>query len=70
MTGESANDQKRLLATANTEGTGGDKWASSDDVPERTAYRWALVAGRADRPQGAFRHRPPRGSTEHRANPD
>ena len=41
MTGESANSQKMLLAVAIAEGTAVAKWASSNDVPERTAYRWA-----------------------------
>jgi hypothetical protein len=41
MTGESANSQKMLLATAIAEGTGVEKWASSNEVSERTAYRWA-----------------------------
>jgi hypothetical protein len=37
MTGESANSQKVLLAA----GTAVAKWASSNEVPERTAFRWA-----------------------------
>jgi hypothetical protein len=41
MTGESANSQKMLLATAIAEGTAVAKWASSNEVSERTAYRWA-----------------------------
>ena len=41
MTGESANSQKMLLAAAIAEGTPVAKWASSNEVPERTAYRWA-----------------------------
>ena len=41
MTGESANSQKMLLAAAIAEGTAVAKWASSNEVPERTAYRWA-----------------------------
>jgi L-amino acid N-acyltransferase YncA len=41
MTGESANSQKMLLAVALAEGTSVAKWASSNEVPERTAYRWA-----------------------------
>jgi hypothetical protein len=41
MTGESANSQKKLLAAAIAEGTAVGKWASSNEVPERTAYRWA-----------------------------
>ena len=34
MTGESANSQKMLLATAVAEGTAVAKWASSNEVPE------------------------------------
>ena len=41
MTAESANSQKMLLAAAIAEGTPIAKWASSNEVPERTAYRWA-----------------------------
>jgi hypothetical protein len=41
MTGESANSQKMLLAAAVAEGTAVAKWASNNEVPERTAYRWA-----------------------------
>ena len=41
MTGESANSQKMLLAAAIAEGTAVAKWASSNEVPERTAFRWA-----------------------------
>jgi len=41
MTGESANSQKMLLASAIAEGKAVAKWASSNEVPERTAYRWA-----------------------------
>jgi hypothetical protein len=41
MTGESISSQKMLLAAAIAEGTAVAKWASSNDVPERTAYRWA-----------------------------
>ena len=41
MTGESANSQKMLLAAALAGGTSVAKWASSNEVPERTAYRWA-----------------------------
>ena len=41
MTGESANSQKMLLAAAIAEGTAVAKGASSNEVPERTAYRWA-----------------------------
>ena len=41
MTGESANSQKMLLAVAIAEGMAIAKWASSNEVPERTAYRWA-----------------------------
>jgi hypothetical protein len=41
MTGESVNSQKMLLAAAIAEGTAVTKWASSNEVPERTAYRWA-----------------------------
>jgi hypothetical protein len=41
MTGESANSQKMLLAAAIAEGTAVAKCASSNEVPERTAYRWA-----------------------------
>jgi hypothetical protein len=40
MIGESANSQKMLLASAIAEGTAVAKWASSNEVPERTAYRW------------------------------
>ena len=35
MTGESANSQKMLLATAIAEGTAVAKWALSNEVPER-----------------------------------
>jgi hypothetical protein len=41
MTGESTNSQKLMLAAAIAEGTAIAKWAASDRVPERTAYRWA-----------------------------
>ena len=41
MTGESANSQKMLLAAAIAEGISVGKWALSNNVPERTAYRWA-----------------------------
>jgi hypothetical protein len=41
MTGESTNSQKMLLAVAIAEGTPVEKWASTNSVPERTAYRWA-----------------------------
>ncbi len=41
MTGESTNSQKMLLAVAVAEGTAIAKWAASNEVPERTAYRWA-----------------------------
>ena len=41
MTGESATSQKMLLAAAIAEGTAVVKWASSNEVSERTAYRWA-----------------------------
>jgi len=41
MTGESTNSQKMLLAAAIAEGTAVEKWASSNGVPERTAYHWA-----------------------------
>jgi len=41
MTGESTNSQKMLLAVAIAEGTAVEKWASSNEVPERTAYHWA-----------------------------
>jgi hypothetical protein len=41
MTGESTNSQKMLLAVAIAEGTSIATWASSNGVPERTAYRWA-----------------------------
>jgi hypothetical protein len=44
MTGESANCQKMLLAAAVAEGTAVAKWASINEVPERTAYRWAAEA--------------------------
>jgi hypothetical protein len=40
MTGASANSLKMLLAAAIAEGSAVDKWASSNGVPERTAYRW------------------------------
>ena len=43
MTGESANSQKMLLAVAIAEGTSVATWASSNGVPERTAYRWAAA---------------------------
>ena len=45
MTGESANSQKMLLAAAIAEGTAVAKWASSNEVPERTAYYWAEEPG-------------------------
>ena len=41
MTGESTNSQKMLLAVAIAEGTSVATWASTNGVPERTAYRWA-----------------------------
>jgi hypothetical protein len=41
MTGESTNSQKMLLAAAIAEGMSVAKWASSNEVSERTAYRWA-----------------------------
>jgi len=41
MTGESTNSQKMLLAVAIAEGTPVEKWASTNGVPERTAYHWA-----------------------------
>jgi hypothetical protein len=41
MIGESANSQKVLLAAAVAEGTAVAKWAATNEVPERTAYRWA-----------------------------
>ena len=41
MTGESTNSQKMLLAVAIAEGTSVATWASSNGVPDRTAYRWA-----------------------------
>jgi hypothetical protein len=41
MAGESTNSQKMLLATATAEGAAVEKCASSNEVPERTAYRWA-----------------------------
>jgi hypothetical protein len=41
MTGESAISQKMPLAAAIAEGTAVAKWASTNEVPERTAYRWA-----------------------------
>jgi hypothetical protein len=43
MIGESANSQKMLLAAAIAEGTAVAKWASSNEVPERTAHRWAAA---------------------------
>ena len=45
MIGESANSQKMLLAAAIAEGTAVAKWASSNEVPERTAYYWAEEPG-------------------------
>jgi hypothetical protein len=45
MTGESANSQKMLLAAAIADGTSVAKWASSNEVPERTAYRWTGEPG-------------------------
>ena len=45
MSGESANSQKTLLAAAIAEGTAVAKWASSNVVPERTAYYWAEEPG-------------------------
>jgi hypothetical protein len=45
MTGESANSQKMLLAVAIAECTAVTKWASSNEVPEQTAYRWAAEPG-------------------------
>ena len=41
MTGESVNSQKLLLAAGIAEGMPIAKWASSNGVPERTAYYWA-----------------------------
>ena len=41
MTGESATSQIMLLAASIADGTAVAKWASSNDVPERTVYRWA-----------------------------
>ncbi len=41
MIGESTNSQKLLLAAAVAEGTPVAEWASSNGVPERTAYYWA-----------------------------
>jgi len=41
MTAESTNSQKMLLAVAIAEGTAVEKWASTNGVPERTAYHWA-----------------------------
>jgi hypothetical protein len=41
MTGELAPSQKMLLAAAIAEGTAVANWASSNEVPERTAYRRA-----------------------------
>ncbi len=41
MTGDSTNSQKMLLAVSIAEGTPVEKWASTNDVPERTAYHWA-----------------------------
>ena len=41
MTGESATSQIMLLAASIAESTAVAKWASSNDVPERTVYRWA-----------------------------
>jgi hypothetical protein len=45
VSGESANTQKMLLAAAIAEGTAVAKWASSNVVPERTAYYWAEEPG-------------------------
>jgi hypothetical protein len=39
MTGESANSQKKLLAAAIAKRTSVAKWATTNEVPERTAYR-------------------------------
>ena len=41
MTGESANSQKMLLAAAIADGLAIATWSSTNEVPERTAYRWA-----------------------------
>jgi hypothetical protein len=43
MIGESTNSQKLLLAVAIAEGVSVGKWASSNEVPERTAYHWAAL---------------------------
>ena len=41
MAGESTNSHKTLLAAAIAAGASIEKWAASNAVPERTAYRWA-----------------------------
>jgi hypothetical protein len=41
MTSESANSQKLNLAFAVAEGKSVAEWAHRNEVPERTAYRWA-----------------------------
>ena len=41
MTGESTNSQKMLFAVAIAEGTSVATRASTNGVPERTAYLWA-----------------------------
>jgi hypothetical protein len=41
MTGESRKDSKIQLAFAIAKGTSMATWASNNEVPERTAFRWA-----------------------------
>jgi hypothetical protein len=41
MTGESTESQKMMLATAVADGAAVENWKSRNEVPERTAYRWA-----------------------------
>jgi hypothetical protein len=41
MTGESTESQKISLAAAIAQGRTTRDWAERNDVPERTAYRWA-----------------------------
>jgi hypothetical protein len=45
MTGESANSQKMLLATAIAEGKAIQEWATQNGVPPRTACYWAEEPG-------------------------
>jgi hypothetical protein len=61
MTGESANSQKMLLAAAIAEGTAVANWASSNEVPKRTALalltriliRGGLGPSHTTRPSGS-----------------